>query len=213
VPSFYQRVEGSVAIEEALGTIARTAAILHATGNHARGERYDEILVKLIEDLDLASRRSAAKADAFIRSRLRNTEVGRPSPVTGTLASHIHSIAGRRGAFGIAEIESLDLTINARSGGIYWRAQEWGYAGNVGRIVPGFFQPGDSKPSGAEFRNHPYFEQRSARKKKSKVPAMVIRRPIPARYYLRDGTIEAVAFNARLRIEAETRASAALRVV
>lgn len=213
MPFFYQRVEGSVAIEEALGTIARTAALLHATGNVARGERYDAILVRLIEDLDLASRRSAIKADAFIRSRLRQTESGRPSPVTGSLASHIHSVPGRRGAFAIAELETLDLTVNARSGGIYWRAQEWGYAGNVGRIVPGFFMPGQSRPSGAEFRNHPYFEQRSARKKKSKVPAMVITRPIPARYYLRDGTVDAIAYNAKLRLDAEARASTALRVV
>lgn len=212
MPSFYQRVEGSVAIEEALGTIARTAAVLHATGNIARAERYDAIGARLIRDLDVASQRSAAKADAFIRGRLRATEVGRPSPVTGGLASHIVSIPGSRGAFGIASVEELDKTVNARSGGIYWRAQEWGYSGNVGRIVPGYFMPGQSKPSGAEFRSHPYFEQRPA-PKGSKVPAMRITRPIPARYYLRDGTVEAVAYNARLRIQAEARASTALRLV
>lgn len=209
---FYQPVHGSVALEEALGTIARTAAILHAAGS-PRAAKYDRIGAELIRELDLASRRSAQKADAFIRSRLRQSEVGRPSPVSGTLERHIKSVAGTRGAFGIAEVEELDRAVNPRQGDKrpYWRAQEWGYSGNIGRKVPGVFQPGEAKPSGAEFRNHPYFEQRSARAAKSKVPAMVIKRPIPARYYLRDGTADAVAYNAKLRLDAEARARVALR--
>jgi hypothetical protein len=79
---------------------------------------------------------------------LRDKIVSRPLPTTVPA-----------GAFGIADLDVLDTAVNPRTGGIYWRSQEFGLPVLPQRPAPGFFQPGHARPNQAEFRVHPYFEQ------------------------------------------------------
>jgi hypothetical protein len=73
--------------------------------------------------------------------------------------------------------------------------------------VPGFFMPGGAKPSQAEFRQHPYFEQMPYARG---MPALVRKRPLAARYYLRDGSRRFAAWHAAEFNRIITQAGAAL---
>jgi hypothetical protein len=154
------------------------------------------ILAGVFRDFELLGTRGAAKADAYIRDRLRQTQV-RPD-ASHRLRDAVRSVPLTNplpgGAVGIASIEALDKgAVNpSHPNNPYWRAQEYGTAAHVGRIVPGYFQPGQSRPSAAEFRVHPFFE---ARLRQRRTPAMRITRPINARYFLRDGTQNFVAWH------------------
>jgi hypothetical protein len=62
-------------------------------------------------------------------------------------------------AVGIASIGALDRgTKRPGMKGGYWASQEFGFV-LTARIVPGYFMPGYSRPSPANFRQHPNFEQ------------------------------------------------------
>jgi hypothetical protein len=87
------------------------------------------------------------------------------------------------GSVGVGAIEELDSVVGS-DGRPFWRTQEYGSDHNVGRVVFGLFQPGDSPASADQFRVHPVFIAGSGR-------PMVIRRPIGARHFLRAGTAAA----------------------
>jgi hypothetical protein len=130
----------------------------------AKREEVRRALDKMWKEYDALSTAAAAHADQAIVRRIRATAVrGRTSGrMEAGVVSHALTTTWPAGAIGIADIDILNATaINPQyqSAGTYWRTQEYGYAGHVGRIVPGFFQPGQSRPSAAEFRNYPYFEQ------------------------------------------------------
>jgi hypothetical protein len=121
------------------------------------------------------------------------------------------------GAVGIADIEELDKgTINpsAPTKGAYWRAQEYGTTAHVGRIVPGYFGTGpgqaSSPASAAEFRVHPYFE---AVLHQRGTPAMVIKRPLQARHFIRDGAAETAVWHAAQETAILDQAVSRLRVL
>jgi hypothetical protein len=149
-----------------------------------------------------------ASEDAAIET-LARTKV---RPESGDLGAHrkrlaegIQSEVLGLGAVGIGSIEELD-TVVGTDGRPFWRTQEYGSDHNVGRIVFGLFQPGDSQPDQGEFRVHPVF-----------VPgeggAMIIRRPIPARHFLRAGTAAASLLRERQFGEAEAVAISQMRAV
>lgn len=156
---------------------------------------------------------AAHQADTFIRQAIKQTAV-RP-PASGRLESAIQSrplpSTFPAGAIGIADLDVLEK-IAARGGGTYWRAQEYGTTAHVGRIVPGYFQPGQARPSAAEFRVHPYFGQATGRNGKAPkgTPAMRITRPLHARYFMRDGTTAIAGWHAKESVRINQRAISAL---
>lgn len=106
-----------------------------------------------------------------------------------TLAEGVKSEVIGIGAIGIASIGELD-TVVGTDGKPFWRTQEYGSDHNVGRVIYGLFQPGGAMPSEGQFRQHPVFEPTAGGR-------MEIRRPIPARHFLRDGAAEATLFRNR----------------
>jgi hypothetical protein len=92
------------------------------------------------------------------------------------------------GIVGVADVSRLDsMTQKGAKGTSYWEAQEFGTDAHVGRIVRGFFMPGRSRPSGAQFRVHPEFQP-------GKGPEMRIQRPIEERGFLRRASDDAFAY-------------------
>lgn len=96
------------------------------------------------------------------------------------------------GSVGVGAIDELDSVVGS-DGRPFWRTQEHGSDHNVGRVVFGLFQPGGAPASGDQFRVHPVFVAGSGR-------PMVIRRPIPARHFLRAGAGAAQLIRERVRV-------------
>lgn len=194
---FYAYLEPDPELVEAYVALVQTIKVYSAKGMPTQAAQARAAYQRMLRDYELLSRRGAAKADIFIRDRLRQTAV-RP-PTSGRLAAAVQSVpmsgvAAAGGGVAIASIRKLDtLAVDPRfkDSGAYWRAQEYGTDAHVGRVVPGYFMPGRSAPSAGEFRNHPYFEQAGrgiGGKAPKGTPAMVITRPLHARHFLRDGT-------------------------
>lgn len=111
------------------------------------------------------------------------------------------------GAVGVGAIEELDSVVGS-DGRPFWRTQEYGSTHNVGRIIYGLFQPGGAPPNEAEFRVHPVFvvgEENSRR--------MKIRRPIPARHFLRAGQAAAALVRDQQFGDAEAAAIGEMRAI
>jgi hypothetical protein len=168
-----------------------------------RGFGASEIERALRARLERHAVRSAAQADELIRQRIEATRK-RPRRSPPGMSSHILSrplaTSEPSGAIGVADLDELDKSNPAarmgRTGVPYWMAQEYGSSAAVGRRVPGYFQPGNARPDPAQFRVHPYFEQ-SSKPAPRGTPAMVIKRPIEARWFLKDGSADALAFHTR----------------
>jgi len=105
------------------------------------------------------------------------------------LEDGIRSEALGEGAVGVGSIADLDTVVGS-DGRPFWRTQEFGSTHNVGRVVLGFFQPGNSIPNQQQFRQHAIFIAGPG-------PPMHIQRPIPARHFLRDGAAAAGDFRER----------------
>jgi hypothetical protein len=129
-----------------------------------------------------------AAIEALARTRVR-PEAGNVGTPRKRLADGIRSEVIGLGAVGIGDISELD-TVVGTDGRPFWRAQEYGSDHNVGRVVFGLFEPGGAAASQSQFRVHPVFVVGDG-------PAMVIRRPIPARHFLRAGTAAAQVLRSR----------------
>lgn len=138
------------------------------------------------------------------RTRLR-PEAGDIGAPRKRLEEGIQSEILGLGAVGIGNIAELD-TVVGTDGKPFWRAQEYGSDHNVGRVVFGLFQPGDAPANQSEFRVHPVFVAGSG-------GPMVIRRPIPARHFLRAGTGAAALLRDREFGSTEVVAIEQMRVV
>lgn len=164
-----------------------------AKGRIADAAAVRAVLADMWAEYERLGIRAAAKADSFVRNRIRQTQV-RPDAsgrLRSSIASHPLPSTFPAGAIGIADLDQLDR--GATQAGPYWRAQEYGTTAHVGRVVPGYFQPGSARPDPAQFRAHPYFEPVQFQRG---TPAMVIRRPLRARHFLRDGAAETVVWRA-----------------
>lgn len=73
-----------------------------------------------------------SRPDSRMKPQLRDKIRARPIKVLGPLGT---------GAVGIGDIDELDKAVNPfnPSAGPYWRAQEFGSAHNIGRVLKGFF--------------------------------------------------------------------------
>lgn len=109
------------------------------------------------------------------------------------------------GAVGVGDMTALDKAAD-RYGRPYWAAQEFGSTHLVEwfstHTVYGFFQPGAAAPDQTQFRQHPYFELNS------EGHPLKVKRPIPAKGFLRGGAADAEQFRYRTmsRVASETAA-------
>lgn len=141
---------------------------------------------------------TARESERAIIDRINKTRV---RPIDGSeerkrLEDGVQSEPLTLGAVGVASIEALDSVVGI-DGKPFWRAQEYGSTHNVGRVIIGLFQPGNSLPDQQLFRQHPVFVVGQG-------GAMRIQRPIPARHFLRDGTAAAALFRERQFSEIES---------
>lgn len=199
------------AIEGTFGEMLRARAVARSKGLRSTARQIDIAIDSLNRDLRQIERTMPAIADDRIRAKIKQS-AKRPSAsagMSGGLSKNVKSeplpsqpsIAG----VGVARYADLDRTINphSRSSKPYWRTQEYGYVGHVGRTMPGLFygpRGGGGVPADpSQFRVHPIFRIVEGG------PPMTIRRPIKARHFLRDGTREAEAIWRRRVRAAEAR--------
>lgn len=176
-----------VRLERAVVTVRRNNPKLAvALNREAKSIRF-----RFEQDLRRVERTSSARITRGMRERVTKTAVraGTSGNMRDALIARPIQFALPTGSIGIADIPALDAVVNPRSPryGPYWRTQEYGYAGHVGREVKGGFYSagggGPYKPTAADFRQHPIFIPGKGGK-------MVIGRPIRARHFIRD-TIDA----------------------
>ena len=208
--SFYAHIVPDGGLARGYVALLDAIAAFRVAGHLAEAARAQRILRRMWAQYEGLSAQGPQVADEHIRARIRASAV-RP-PTSGQLERAIVSrpipTTFPAGAVGIASYEALNSgAVNPRTGGIYWRTQEYGYEGNVGRRVRGYFMPGVSAPSQEEFRQHPYFEATP------KGPRMVIRRPIEARHFLRDGTVEFADWHLQQERRIQRDALTALRAI
>lgn len=202
---YYHYVDPDPALARLYGSLERAARNFERRGRVGDALQTRLVSRQLRSEIAVLGHRAPAKADEFIRARLRSTRVGRPD-TSGQLSKAIRSspmpTTLPAAAVNVASIDVLDQgAVNPRSGGIYWRAQEWGlpavspdaYTKGGRKVAPGYFMPGYSAPNNAEFRQHPYFQQFGYAKG---VPALMRLRAVQPRHYLRDGTKEFIAWHA-----------------
>lgn len=159
--------------------------------------------LKFERDLRSLSTRYSKIADQEIKRVLasdpvsvaRGTSGGRRRGGRG-LRSHIKSrpLAGIPGGVGVGDIDELQKAQDPDypQDGSYWKVQERGYSGHVGREVYGHFynspRGGEGyAPSQDRVRSDAFFRPESPGHK------LRIKNPIPAKFYLRDGSAEAGA--------------------
>lgn len=182
------------------------------------------LLIRTVQTrMDYTAMRTAAVARDNVQRRIEQTRK-RPRSIAGVsqsgrlqsgiIAKPLPIVLPRGGGgVGIGQIESLEAA--TRSGHptksrypYYWRTQEDGSDAMVGRYLYGVFQPGEARPSGAEFRQHPIFENRpyypGIRYK------MKITRPVEARNFLKDGAGDAYVFRTAMIESVEQFANARL---
>lgn len=198
--SYFKYLRGYVGLAESYAHAFRTRQSAQAIP-HPQARAIARLLGLFILDLEDQVRGMeiavAESADLAIKARIRATTV-RPvsSAHGGLLINRIKSraVGGFKlpvGAVGIADISQLDQVADVK-GRPFWRAQEFGSRHLVGRLVTGFYQPGQVAPDAAQFREQSSFlVQRGG-------ATMRIKRPIPERAFLRAGAADAERFRYRL---------------
>jgi hypothetical protein len=144
---YYQRIPPDPALLRGYFFLLDAIRDYTAKGRLADAAAHRKILAEMWAEFEKLGVQAAAKADEAIRLHIRQTQV-RPD-ASGRLNKSIQSrplpSSFPVGAVGFADIDELDKgTINptAPTKGAYWRAQEYGTAAHVGRIVPGYFSFG-----------------------------------------------------------------------
>jgi hypothetical protein len=223
---YWQAIGPPVGLERVYFALQDTINIYLAAGLVEEAAKVRAIMRQVDAQLRELSVSGAAEADRLIRQRILATAV-RP-PTSGRLVDAIQSqpiitldgkiIPYGTGAVGIASLEVLDKrAVNPRTGGIYWRAQEFGlpavplsayrYFGGGRKSARGYFMPGSARPRGSDFRAHPYFQSGGDG------PFMMRQRAVPARHFLRDGTATFIGWHRREVASIERRAATRLLTV
>lgn len=172
------------------------AAVVARELSGAEAAAVTELAATVRAGATVAAIETAKAADSAIRHRL---DITRKRPEAGAFAGGrkrlnegVHSEPLGDGAVGIGSIEDLDSVVG-KDGRPFWRAQEEGTSANVGREIFGTFEgPGltPAPPDDSLFRVHPIFTPGDG----IAAGGGVIRRPIPARHFVRDGAAIAVIF-------------------
>jgi hypothetical protein len=151
------------------------------------------LITELNQEVKAAEVLTAGAAQRAVTARLgatRHRPQGRNLLVNSIECRPIGTLPFHTGAVGIGDISVLNKAADDQ-GRPYWAAQEFGSDHLVGKTVYGFFQPGYARPLQAAFRQHAYFEVDDVG-----FP-MHIRRPIPAKAFLRGGAADAEQFRYR----------------
>jgi len=207
---------GLIAGLELLGEAAALGKEL--PGDQAQGVAA-EALAALVERQVIETTVQVAKlSEQAVREHIAKTRVRPDHEVFGGMFQGFAPGGGRKrledaiksdalglGAVGIGSIEELD-TVVGLDGRPFWRTQEFGSTHNVGRVVFGLFQPGNSLPNQQQFRQHPVFIAGAG-------GPMHIQRPIPARHFLRDGAAVAEGFRERLFADTQNAALGEIRAI
>lgn len=178
-----------------LELLAEAAVVARALSG-AEAVAIIELAATVRAGANLAAIETAKAADEAIRHRI---DITRKRPESGAFAGArkrlnegVHSEPLGDGGVGIGSIAALDSVVGS-DGRPFWRAQEEGTSANVGRLIFGTFEgPGltPSPPDSSLFRVHPVFTPGSG----IAAGGGVIRRPIPARHFVRDGAAIATIF-------------------
>ena len=183
--------------DEILTVREQCAVLARTTRNTAWltvGREVEQIQTNFARALDDIAKVTAVNAKKMIVAVLHQKTVRPPSGLQPRLQDLIWCTPVSTGPFSFGQVEiawisKLDQAINPNGGREpYWRSQEFGSSHNVGRGIFGMFDGpgGSSVPSPLEFRQHPIF-----------LPGPggpgTIKRPIPAKHFLRDGTDAAKA--------------------
>lgn len=195
--SFFTVLPTPVGLMGGLALLAEAATFAGSLPGVSAGERsaIEQVIASTEQKVAEASILTARFSEKMIREKIDVTRVRPEISAFGFIVPKKHLADGVKsdvialGAIGIGSIAELD-TVVGTDGRPFWRTQEYGSDHNVGRVVFGLFQPGGSLPSQDQFRQHPVFEVGEG-------GPMVIRRPIPARHFLRDGTAAATIFRER----------------
>lgn len=136
-----------------------------------------------------AVKASEEAAIATLRRTRVRPEAGEAGKPRKRLEEGVKSEVLGLGMVGVGDISELDSVVGV-DGRPFWRTQEYGSDHNVGRVVFGLFQPGGVPANHEDFRVHPVFVAGAG-------GPMVIRRPIPARHFMRAGTAAAQVLRER----------------
>lgn len=199
VPSGVERIYRALALIIRRCSQEEAAAVDPAVRAYWNGWRlrFDKELGDFRLKLERLAIDTAVTADARTVEWIKLTQVrpdtSKANHMRGNIASR--PLGGRLpfGAVGVADIAVLNKTRRS-SGGPYWEAQEFGSSAAVGRILPGYFMPGKSRPGDAPSRTHPEFRRQTTGRG---VPAMVVKNPIEARGFLRRGVEDAGRYRER----------------
>lgn len=197
---------GGIALLEEAAVLARDAVI----GTEVRAA-VEEIIAAVEQGVARVTIETIKVSETAIIEHIQRSRVRPEISAFGfmvpkkKLEEGVKSEALGLGGVGIGSIAEMDSVVGT-DGRPFWRTQEYGSDHNVGRVVYGLFQPGGVPASQGEFRKHPVFEPGSG-------GAMIIRRPIPARHFMRDGAAEAEGFRARELGQVEDEGVAEIRLV
>lgn len=192
---FFSLLPTPPALLGGLELLAEAAAIARDLPG-AEATAIAELIATVEAEVTVAGAATAKVADDAIRHRIditrKRPEAGAYSGARKRLNEGVHSEALGEGAVGVGKIDDLDSVVG-RDGRPFWRAQEEGTSANIGRFIYGTFEgPGVpiSPPDSSQFRVHPVFTPGGG----LAAGGGYIRRPIPARHFLRDGTAIALIF-------------------
>ncbi len=202
MPDCWQRFYVSVPETEALynlmldirETASRVALRTKNPAWLAVADQAQVIQTRFAANLDRIAVAIAAEADTLIKAKLKAATLRPPTGNRPGLQDGIHSahVSTGRVSFGVVEvglIDELQKVVGDVSGVPFWKTQEFGSQHNIGRRIVGFFvgAGGQSVPNPIEgsARVHPAFQSDPAG------GLGTIRRPIPAKHFMRDGTREA----------------------
>jgi hypothetical protein len=178
---------------------ARLEALKHPdrAEGRARAGALSLLISQVGQQVETAAILTAKEAETMIEAHINSTQK-RPDPPGKSVGRRLRDAITCRplktvlpgGGVGIGDLSVLNQVADAQ-GRAYWRAQEFGSSHLVGRVLPGFFQPGASLPDASQSRKHPVFEVTG------EGGLMEIRNPIPERAFLRTGAVEAEVFRQR----------------
>lgn len=209
---FYEILPTPPALIGGLELLTEALGLARTTPSGFDEAEIEAVISSVTDRVNAAAQETAMFSERTIVSNIETTRLRPEAHVDRKrLADGIKSESLGMGSVGIGAIEDLD-TVVGKDGKPFWRAQEFGSTHLVGRSILGLFQPGTAVPSEAEFRQHPIFEQGEGMGLVE--PALMrIKRPIPARHFLRDGTAEALLFREKKFGEAEAIAIGEMRAI
>lgn len=209
---FYEILPTPPALIGGLELLAEALALSRALPGGLGAAEIEAVIASVGDRVNAAAQETAMFSERAIVSNIETTRVRPEAHVDRKrLADGIKSESLGMGSVGIGAIEDLD-TVVGKDGKPFWRAQEFGSTHLVGRSILGLFQPGTAVPSESEFRKHPIFEEGEGMGL-VEPGLMRIKRPIPARHFLRDGTAEALSFREKQFSGAEAIAIGEMRAI